>query len=302
MRRGQLGRGRHDPGQRGQGRRDPAELGRDALHYAHSTLRAAATALPATPRELAARALGGLGPAPERLETDWAARPTPDHPRPVVLIHGTNDTSGAWGPAARALRGDGYAVFAPDYGREATSVRGRAGGGGTGDIEDSARELTAFVRQVLAATGATAVDVVGHSQGGLLAHLIAREGGLPVDRLVTLGSTLRGTAPLGTLDGLAHTRAVAAGLDAFLGPSARQQVRGSALLARLAAGSDTRPGITYVSIASRHDRTVRPASAQHLAEGPGVRNVWLDDLARVSHAQMPQHPAVIALLREALDG
>ena len=277
-------------------------MGRDAAHYAHSTLRAAATALPQGPREIAARALGGLGPAPHRLETDWAAFPTRHHPRPVVLIHGTNDTSGAWSTAAQALRQDGYAVFAPDYGHETLSVRGRAGGGGTGDIDDSARELAAYARRVVAATGATAVDLVGHSQGGLLAHLIAREGDRPVDRLVTLGSTLRGTAPLGGLDGLAHTRAVAAGLDAFLGPSARQQVRGSAVLTRLAAGNDTRPGVTYVSIASRHDRTVRPAAAQHLAEGPGVRNVWLDDLARVSHARMPQHPAVIALLREALDG
>ncbi len=278
------------------------ELGRDAAHYAHSTLRAAATALPPRSRDLAARVLGGLGPAPDRLDTDWAARPTRDHPRPVVLIHGTNDTSGAWGAAARTLRKDGYAVFAPDYGHETTSVRGRAGGGGTGDIEDSARELAAFARTVLEATGAGAVDLVGHSQGGLLAHLVAREGGLPVDRLVTLGSTLRGTAPLGALDPIAQTRAVAAALDAFLGPSARQQVRGSALLDRLATSPETRSGITYVSIASRHDRTVRPASAQHLAPGPGVRNIWLDDLARVSHAQMPRHPAVIALVRQALAG
>lgn len=290
------------PGRLGALGRLGGEVGRDAAHYVRSTLRAAATALPGRPRDLAAQALGGLGPAPHRLAVDWTARPGPDHPRPVVLIHGTNDTSGAWAEAAGALRQAGYAVFAPDYGHDAQSVRGRAGGGATGDIEDSARELAGFVHAVLAATGAAAVDLVGHSQGGLLAHLVAREGALPIGRLITLGSTLRGTAPLGPLDPLAHTRPVAAALDAFLGPSARQQVRGSALLARLAAAPETNPEITYVSIASRHDRTVRPALAQHLAEGPGVRNVWLDDLAHVSHAEMPRHPAVLALLLEALSG
>ncbi|MEP7160918.1 MAG: alpha/beta fold hydrolase [Dermatophilaceae bacterium] len=282
-----------------QGRQERA---RDAAHYALSTLRAAAALLPDGPRALCAQVLRGLGPTPGTLEVDWSARPSPEHPRPAVLVHGTNDTSATWADAAAALREHGYAVFAPDYGHEQGSARGRAGGGGIGDIESSAREIAEYAREVLRVTGAPAVDLVGHSQGGLLVHLAAREADLPIDRLVTLGSTLRGAAPLGPLDPIAHSPLVATALDGFLGPSARQQIRGSALLTRLAAEPETRAGITYTSIASRFDRTVRPVSAQHLAPGPGVRNVWLDDRDHVAHAEMPGHPAVIALLRETLDG
>ncbi len=275
---------------------------RDTAHDALSALRAAAAVLPGGPQALGAHALRVLGPTPGRLEVDWSARPSREHPRPAVLVHGTNDTSAAWADAAATLREHGYVVFAPDYGREERSARGRAGGGGIGDITSSAREIARYVREVLRVTDASAVDLVGHSQGGLLAHLAAREADLPIDRLVTLGSTLSGAAPLGPLDSIAHTPLVATALDGILGPSARQQIRGSALLTRLAAEPETRDGITYTSIASRFDRTVRPVRAQHLAPGPGVHNVWLDDRDQVTHAQMPSHPAVIALLREALSG
>ncbi len=286
-----------------------------ARHYALSVARAAATLLPEDRRSRVADALGGPGPVPGTLPVDWSACPTPDHPRPVVLLHGTNDTSAAFADLAATLRAQGYAVFALDYGRETASVRGRAGGAGTGEIYDSAREIALFVDKVLSATGADQVDLVGHSQGGLHAHAYVRGGGRfdrpgfaaadRVGRVVTLGSTVHGASPLGPVDGAAHLRGVVPGLDAFLGPSARQQVRGSDVLAWLAAEPDAAPGVRYTSIASRFDHTVRPQSAQHLAPGPNVTNIWLQDVdpaSTTSHADLPRDPLVIRLVMSALEG
>lgn len=285
---------------------DPRERARLAAHYAVSTARAAATLLPQRPRGWAAAALKGLGPAPGRLDVDWAATPDPAHPRPVILLHGTNDTSAVFTELARALRAHGYAVFAPDYGHEDASARGRAGGGGTADIVASAGEIAAYVDRVRSVTGSARVDLVGHSQGGLHAHLFTGgvAGVLParhgdVGRVVTMGATLRGASPFGPLDRVAHVAGAARALDAFLGPSARQQVRGSSVIEGAVCRPADTPGVSYTSIASRQDRTVRPASAQHLPPGPNVVNHWVDG---VSHADLPRDPSVVALVLAALDG
>lgn len=295
---------------------DGVDRARDlAAHYVLSVARAVATLLPDRPRRHAAKLLGGLGPIPGTLENDWSARPTPQHPRPIVLLHGTNDTSAAFADLAQALRKHGYAVFALDYGKERTSARGRSGGAGTGDIFDSAPQIAAFIDNVLSTTGAERVDLVGHSQGGLHAHAFIRGAGRfdrpghaaahNVGKVVTLGSTVHGASPLGSLDQLAHARGVVPVLDTFLGPSARQQVRGSDVLAWLAAEADTAQDVGYTAIASRFDHTVRPPSAQHLAPGPNVRNIWLQDVqpdSTTSHADLPRDPTVIGLVLEALQG
>src|SRR3954453_15143532 len=84
-------------------------------------------------------------------------RPTPAHPEPVVLVHGTFGDASNWVVDAPQLRAAGYCTFAIDYGNR-----------GTGEIAHSAQQLATFVDQVLAATGARKVDIVGHSQGGMM--------------------------------------------------------------------------------------------------------------------------------------
>lgn len=284
-----------------------------AHHYLVSTLRAAAVILPASTRARAASALGGLGPVAGSLDVDWAARPTPQHPNPVVLLHGTNDTSAAFADLAAELRGAGFAVFALDYGREHSSARGRAGGAGTGDLRTSAAEIAGFIRTVFLTTGAEKVDLVGHSQGGLHAHAYVRGAGALtargyagarwVGRVVTLGSTVHGASPLGPLDGVARLRGVVPVLDALLGPSARQQVRGSDVLTWLAREADAAPGVRYTAIASRFDHTVRPVAAQHLTPAPNVTNIWLQDVdpgSTTTHADLPRDPTTIRLVLRAL--
>src|SRR3954449_6757929 len=118
---------------------------------------------------------------------DFSCKPSAAHPRPVVLVHGTfADMSDSWQALSPLLANNGYCVFALDYG--AANGSGAVGIYGIGDIRQSAAELSAFVDDVLAATGATKVDLVGHSQGGMM----------PRYYLKNLG----GSAKVGTLLGL----------------------------------------------------------------------------------------------------
>ena len=98
---------------------------------------------------------------------DWSCRPSARHPRPVVLVHGTfADMSDSWQALSPLLRNHGYCVFALNYG--ASDGSDAFGIYATGDIAQSAAQLSDFVDRVLAATGADAVDLVGHSQGGMM--------------------------------------------------------------------------------------------------------------------------------------
>ncbi len=83
-----------------------------------------------------------------------------------MLVHGTfGNMTDSWQALSPLLANSGYCVFALDYGGPAGSPIQ-----GTGAIEASATQLGAFVGRVLAATGATKVDIVGHSQGGMMAR------------------------------------------------------------------------------------------------------------------------------------
>jgi len=153
--------------------------------------------------------------------------------------------------------------------------------GGLGDIEQSAMTMKAFVDKVLRATGAAKVDVVGHSQGGMMPNyylkflggaakvrtmigLSPSNHGTTVDGIVTLGANLR---ILGFVNGLLSF----AGL-----PGLVQQEQGSAFQKKLFAGGDTVPGPRYVVIQTTHDLVVTPYRNAFLS-GPNVTNILLQD-------------------------
>ena len=130
---------------------------------------------------------------------DFACKPTAAHPRPVILVHGTfEDMANNWQALSPLLSNNGYCVFALNYGSFGGS--GSIGVYGTGYIESSAAQLGAFVDKVLAATGASRVDIVGHSQGGMMPRYYMRfdNGAAKVHTLVGLAPSNHGT----TLDGL----------------------------------------------------------------------------------------------------
>ncbi|AEW93294.1 MULTISPECIES: esterase/lipase family protein [Streptomycetaceae] len=210
---------------------------------------------------------------------DYSCTPSAAHPDPVVLVHGTfgNGTDN-WLALAPYLAERGYCVFSFDYGQ----LPGVPVFDGLGPIADSARQLSDEVDKVLAATGAAKVDIVGHSQGGMMPRYYLKFlGGAPkVNAYVGIAPDNHGT----TLDGLTkllpYFPGAAEVIDKTLPPGLTDQIAGSPFITRLNAGGDTVPGVHYTVIATRYDEVVTPVSSQFLS-GPDVHNVLLQDLCPV---------------------
>ena len=96
--------------------------------------------------------------------------PPSAHPYPVVLVHGTfANANFSWQTLAPMLADAGYCVFALDYGANQYTAEFGNHSFAIDAIEQSAAELAAFVDTVVIPdTGASRVDFVGHSQGGLM--------------------------------------------------------------------------------------------------------------------------------------
>lgn len=220
---------------------------------------------------------------------NWSCKPSAAHPRPVILVHGTfADMSDSWQALSPLLYDNGYCMFALNYGSYASS--GLLGIYATGEIANSAQELSDFVDRVLAATGASQVDLVGHSQGGMMPryYLGFLGGATKVHTLVGLAPSNHGT----TLNGLFTLASFFPGADAFLGalcPACAEQSAGSPFLTHLNAGAETVPGISYTVIESANDEVVTPYTSAFLS-GPGVTNILLQSqcaLDQGEHLSMP---------------
>jgi triacylglycerol lipase len=216
---------------------------------------------------------------------DWDCRPSAARPYPVVLVHGTfADMTVSWNLISPALKVSGYCVFALDYGRR-----------GTGPIEDSARELDAFVDRVLGATGAARVSLVGHSQGGMMPrHYIKFLGGTAeVDDLIGLSPSNHGTNNPGAL--------LAEGALACV--SCGQQRTGSAFLTALNAGDETPGDVSYTVVQTRYDEVVTPYTSAFLAAGPNTTNALLQarcPLDFSEHLGIIYDPVALRWIKNAL--
>ena len=231
----------------------------------------------------------------------WTCRPSTGRPRPVVLVHGTfMHQRNTWNALSPLLRNEGYCVFTFNYG--GPPALGFAYG--IGDVRTSAEQLRAFVDRVLAETGAEQVDLVGHSQGGLISllYLQGLGGAAPVRKVVGLAPSTRGT----TFFGLA-TLAAMLGLDdvaALACTSCAQQVAGSDVLDNLHAAGVVQPGVDYTVVATKLDEIVTPWQSSLLPSGPTVRNFALQDVCPLDlsgHIGVAFSPNALQLVLGALD-
>lgn len=239
--------------------------------------------------------------------------PSGAHPRPVVLVHGTwVDGPDTWSTLAPQLGAEGYCVFTLEYGYRADPGSNLLQTYGGDDIAASSRELATFVDDVRARTGAEQVDIVGHSQGGVVARQYLKfDGGAgAVHTLVTLGATNHGTTfSAGQLIGsLAEQFGLPVGevAAAAVGPSFVQQMVGSNFLGALNADGDTVPGVAYTVIATRSDTVSTPPENTFLTAGPGasVDNVWVQDGCpqnTATHMELTSDPRAVWMIQRGLD-
>ncbi|WP_296204383.1 triacylglycerol lipase [uncultured Corynebacterium sp.] len=232
-------------------------------------------------------------------EDDWTARPSPDRPWPIILLHGTADSKGIWQILGGELREDGWAVFAPDYGTRATGL-----------LPESAVQVGAYIDAVLTMTGAEKVIIAGHSQGGLLARYWMRVlgGASKVRHLISIGAPNHGTTEGGIISPLMASKRndsiMKSIIQSFFGDAGQQQIVGSGILSAVNAGGDLDEGVTYTCIATRHDAVVVPPETCFLSPSKvkdgTVRNIYVQDFdsrAVVLHHDLPVDRRVRAIVR-----
>jgi triacylglycerol esterase/lipase EstA (alpha/beta hydrolase family) len=208
-----------------------------------------------------------------------------------------------WQTASPVLANHGYCVFAFNYGGASASSDLQ----GTGEIAASAGQLASFVTKVLAATGAARVDIVGHSQGGMMPRYYLKflGGAAKVATMVGLAPSNHGTS-LDGLTTLAQTLRLAGVVDAVLGSGCEacvEQEAGSSFLAQLNSGGDTVPGVSYTVIESRDDEVVTPYTSAFLS-GPAVTNITVQNqciLDQSDHLEIAADPVAMADMLNALD-
>jgi pimeloyl-ACP methyl ester carboxylesterase len=202
------------------------------------------------------------------LGPDRLAKPR-DGRLPLLLLHGYQCNRGFWFWLRPRLEAAGWIVATHNMEPVWTDIDGYAEG------------ISRRIDEVLAATGAQQVILVGHSMGGLASRAYLRRYGKgKVARMITLGSPHHGSrlASLG------------------LGPNARQMRMGSQWLRSLGAAGAVPLPKGSVSIYSCHDNYVVPQQACSTLEG--AANVAIGG---ISHLAMAFSPQVLDSLLKALE-
>jgi triacylglycerol esterase/lipase EstA (alpha/beta hydrolase family) len=278
-----------------------AVLAAAALATATLAPTAAAATFPVQPNIVTAAAAAAVNPEQSPPGTnDFSCTPTAAHPFPVVLIPGTfsvmEDDFGALAPI---LANNGYCVFSLNYGGTHGALVQAIGPAAT-----SAQQVAAFVTKVQQATGVSKVDLVGHSQGGLLGeyYLKVLHGAANVHTYVGLSPTTHGT----TLDGLINLAAFFPGADQAVGAlcaACVDQEAGSTFLAPLDSGPIAQSGVDYTVIETLNETVVTPVGSSFIRE-PGVTNVFVQSQCAndtVDHADLPYDQVTDRDVLNALD-
>ncbi|HEX4864306.1 MAG TPA: alpha/beta fold hydrolase [Acidimicrobiales bacterium] len=228
--------------------------------------------------------------------------PSPSHPYPVVLVHGTfANENFSWQTLAPLLSDQGYCVFGLNYGATSSTTSFGNHTYGTDYVEKSAAELKTFIDGMAlpdtvepqgnaagypAGAHPSQVDMVGHSQGGMMPRYMidttssrAYPGlgaAAQVHTLVALAPSNHGTDAYGLVPlfaGLFGSNAYAFPTSSGC-PACGEQEAGSAFLGALNAAPDA-AGVDFYVIESTFDELVTPYQSAFLPSTENVQNVTL---------------------------
>ncbi len=171
--------------------------------------------------------------------------------KPVILVHGYTQNRADFVYLSRYLRGRGIGpVYAFNYFSFA-------------DIRSSGERLKRFVERVCKDTGASAVDLVCHSMGGLVARHCIRLDPKHIRRCVTIASPHSGVRFRGPI----------------LGRGGRQLRAGTKFMMEM---SGTPLGVPMLSIFSTHDNIVAPSKESASIEAWGGRDFVVDHVGHLT--------------------
>ncbi len=254
-----------------------------------------------------------LGPdTPPPGANDWSCRPSGQHPDPVILVHGlfANETDN-WQTFGPLLADNGYCVFTFTYGNDLSSQAPLDDIGGLVPMQQSAQVLGGFVERVLAATGASKVDIVGHSEGATMPYwYIKFDGGATkVARMVGLAPVVHGTADalvpsvLEELAGAFGAPPSQVAAVAQVCESCAEFAPRSSFVHALDAGGVAVPGVEYTQIMTRYDELVVPYTSG-VVRGPNSTNIVVQDqcpLDFADHLALAADPVAAQDVLNALD-
>ncbi|KAJ5151290.1 uncharacterized protein N7482_010542 [Penicillium canariense] len=201
---------------------------------------------------------------------------------PVVLLHGLGATFYEdlnylqyW------LQNQGYCTYSLTYG----AYDGFPFLGGLKPISESAPEIAAYIKEVVAKTGKSKVNLVGHSEGAFQALYVPKFEGVSqlIDKIASIAPPTHATTFAGIYE-LAYlfgntSRAVTSDVLQTVGCGACDDLGpDGAAITRLNDGTPiVQEGNKVTIIASRSDELVTPPTTSFIHED-GVTNRWIQDI------------------------
>ncbi|MFC5637196.1 esterase/lipase family protein [Streptomyces bullii] len=217
---------------------------------------------------IAAALLLLLGQAPARAAGSSAFRPSSN---PIIFVHGYNSSGSIWNTMVSRFQNDGW----PSGHLRQWSYDWRQSNATT------AQQLAIEIDGLLADTGASKVDVITHSMGGLSSRYYAKNlaGASKIDAWVSLGGPNHGTD----------------WADTCTDTSCVEMRIGSAFLNDLNSGDETPGPPRYATWWSPCDTIINPDSSVSLSGAANTRTACL------SHNALTTDGTVYAQTRDMVN-
>ena len=187
---------------------------------------------------------------------------------PILFVHGWNSNSSTWTTMIGRFQADGWAsneLYNWQYNYSQSNAT-------------TAQQISTKVNEILAATGATKVDIISHSMGGLSSRYYAKNlgGSAKIDEWVSLGGPNHGTDTA-----------------SFCFSTACTEMRLNSTFTKNLNATDETPGTTnYRTWWSACDSIINPDSSVSLI---GATNT---QTACISHSDLHQNATVYAQVRD----